>query len=352
MAAENPSRKAANNEKGKEKDKDTPPLIPPDERFWQRYSPNHEFPLSSASSAVLHVLVLGILALAGFGFIYRDGPVDVDALVIGGGGGRPDGDDGLVTGKGPKHEDLKDIADSASPTRQKLEMKGEALTEVQKLSKSLIKPEDERRFIDDDFAMGKKLTLVGEQVRERINTLQQGVASKGLGGPGKGGGKGKGTGTGFGDAEGPGRGTINKRQERQSRWTMIFNIRDPEDYARQLHALGAVLAVPGENGQYMVIEDLSARPVVARPKDISEINRMFWVDDKAGAVEPLFRVLEYRPIPTYFVAFFPLELERDLLKKELEYKRLPEGKIKETRFQVRRSNSGRYEPYVVEQEEK
>ena len=231
-------------------------------------------------------------------------------------------------------------------------MRGEDLKDIEKLPKSLIKPPDDTRMINEDLEMGKKLTALGQQVRDRINALQQGVASKGVGGTGQGGGKGSGVGPGVGEGTGPGSGTITKRQERQKRWTMIFNIRDPEDYARQLNALGAVLAIPGSHeGEYLVIEDLSKRPAVARPRSISDINRMFWIDDKPDAVEPLFRALRYQTIPSYFVAFFPVELEKELLRKELEYKHLPEDKIEETKFQIRRTG-GSYEPVVSAQEVK
>src|SRR5437588_2244362 len=350
MASAAPGRKDMNNDKGKDREKGTRPLVPPDERFWQRYSPNHEFPISSASSFLIHLFVLGCLILGARTFANWDRPVDVDALIMGGGGGRPEGEEWPNTGRFGKREDVKDVADSAAP-QVKAPQRGENLKDIGKLSKELVKDADDRRFINDDFAMGKKLSALGEQVRNRINALQQGVASKGLGGSGAGGGKGKGQGPGEGGGIGPGRGTIDKRQERQRRWTMIFNIRDPEDYARQLNALGAILAVPSDHGEYLVIEDLTQRPAVAKVKDIKEYNRMFWIDDKPNAVEPLFRVLDVKPVPTYFVAFFPQELERELLKKEVEYRNLPENRIEETRFKIVRSSSGKgYEPVVESQE--
>src|SRR5262249_3879341 len=37
------------------------PLIPPDEQFWQRYSPNHEAPLSGVTSTLLHILGIGLI---------------------------------------------------------------------------------------------------------------------------------------------------------------------------------------------------------------------------------------------------------------------------------------------------
>src|SRR5262245_32168688 len=42
------------------------PLLPPDEKFWQRYSPRHEFALSAAISISAHGLVFGGIVLFGF----------------------------------------------------------------------------------------------------------------------------------------------------------------------------------------------------------------------------------------------------------------------------------------------
>src|SRR5205085_2517874 len=39
------------------------PLVPPEERFWVRYSPHHEFPWSTVSSVALHLIGAGLVAL-------------------------------------------------------------------------------------------------------------------------------------------------------------------------------------------------------------------------------------------------------------------------------------------------
>ena len=39
------------------------PLLPPDEQFWKRYSPHHEFPLATATALFVYGLVLGISIL-------------------------------------------------------------------------------------------------------------------------------------------------------------------------------------------------------------------------------------------------------------------------------------------------
>src|SRR5579884_3305860 len=63
----------------------------PEEQFWQRYSPHHEFPLSSTASVALHILVLAFLSVAAWAALYFFGddtkPPDVSAVVVDSGGG-------------------------------------------------------------------------------------------------------------------------------------------------------------------------------------------------------------------------------------------------------------------------
>src|SRR5438094_4281572 len=74
------------------------PLVPPDEKFSQRYSPHHEFPLSSVTSFTLHFLVIAFLALAvvfapRLGCLMsNENPLPLDAVQLNpGGGGDPRG---------------------------------------------------------------------------------------------------------------------------------------------------------------------------------------------------------------------------------------------------------------------
>src|SRR5262245_1318059 len=74
--------------------------VPPQEKFWRRYSPHGEAPLSVAGSLGLHLAVGGFLLLAGFYLLAGfNAPrptipiVSVD-LAPGGGGGKPGGDGG------------------------------------------------------------------------------------------------------------------------------------------------------------------------------------------------------------------------------------------------------------------
>src|SRR5436309_1884904 len=214
-------------------------LMPPDQRFWKRYSPHHEFPLSAVSSLVLHVLGFFLIALVIGGFLFSirpdDRPPEVGAIEIAGGGGNPLGVEG---GKGKLPEEAatqRSEQQAKLPTISPVESLKNATPEPKPLN--LVKEDEGDRTIESG-ALTEALEKVNERARQQIAGL---LAPKGKGGPGEGGGKGSGVGTGEGDLTGPGKANMSQRQKRQLRWTMMFNTRDGMDYLRQLQALGAIL---------------------------------------------------------------------------------------------------------------
>jgi hypothetical protein len=334
--------------------KEDEPLLPPDERFWKRYSPHHEFPWSTVLGVTAHLLAFGLVL--GYLWVQKkqtEGaePLKVGAVVIAGGGGDPNGE-GNGPGKPSRAEDTGENPNT------KLEFKpppGPISKEMLKSARvdpleSLEFKGEDGRLLDDAPEATKRLASVGEDLRKSLFAGIQGPKQgKGEGGTGSGGGKGKGKGTGEGDLEGPGKGNISVRQRRVLRWTMIFNTTDGFDYAKQLTALKAIIAVPAANDEYTVIRDLSRRPVTGKVEDLTELNRIFWVDDQPSSVGPLAFALGLRPPPARLVAFFPPELEEKLLDLEKRYSGgKEEDQIKETRFRVRRVGRG-YEPYVESQ---
>ena len=88
-----------------------PTRLPPEEKFWQRYSPHQEMPLSTIGSFALHLLVVGGLILFAwlgwFGFGKSDNALPVDTVrfeIPSGGGGNPNGtgnEKGVGTGADP-----------------------------------------------------------------------------------------------------------------------------------------------------------------------------------------------------------------------------------------------------------
>ncbi len=325
---------------------------PPAGTFWRRYSAHHEFPLSLSSSIFLHIIgfvLLGGFLLALFGLNQeRELPVGV-IRVDGGGGGKLQGvGDNKGSGVLPSNEaiDEKDKMQSESVDKN---------LNPAKLDKPLPKPPDlnlknETPRPIDTAATDRRLGDIGDKLRVKVAGA---IAGKGKGGTGQGGGEGRGRGTGKGDEIGEGTGKLNQREKRQLRWTMIFNTRSGEDYADQLLGLGAILAIPGPDGEYLVIRDLDRRhrPVQPKKEDIKELNRIYWVDDKPQSVQSLAMALGIRPVPEHIVAFFPPELEKDLSDKELKAFRGKEDDIAETTFKVERLLS-KYVPAVQSQKRK
>src|SRR5438128_557310 len=81
------------------------PLIPPEEKFWQRYSPHNEAPLSGVTSTVIHVLAIGLLLLIVYAHSLMkiddaSRPLPVDVMKFGAGKGDRPGAGGVGLGGG------------------------------------------------------------------------------------------------------------------------------------------------------------------------------------------------------------------------------------------------------------
>src|SRR2546423_1068739 len=96
-------------------------LVPPEEKFWKRYSPHHEAPLSGVSSFAIHVLAIPLLLLVALVVSKvndddekRSVPVDVVRVNFSGGGGAKPG-----VGSGPGNNDPaeKEIGEGAEAKR-------------------------------------------------------------------------------------------------------------------------------------------------------------------------------------------------------------------------------------------
>jgi hypothetical protein len=327
-------------------------LIPPDEKFWVRYSPHHEFPLSNVTSIALHILVFGLLLLLvrqlGSKEAYK---VPVEAVRLGlsnpGGGGKRSG-----TGEGPggpapvEATTGQDNPTETRPPEDNTTQRGD-LPAVRQFVDSL--NPDARRFYQSGTPPPNLNAFAGLNESARLK-FQQGIAPRGRGGSGSGGGQGEGTGTGTGSGTGDGavgKGTLTQRERRMLRWTMLFNTNTGPDYLRQLHGLGAILAIPVREGaepDYRIVRNLTQRPAQLVAEDLSKIQRIYWVDNKPQAVADIMAALGLNLRPSHFVAFMPEELENKLFEMERRAaKGRPEDDINETKFRVKRMGD-RYEP--------
>jgi len=334
------------------------PLV--EERFWKRYSPHGELPLSGAGSFALHALVVGFLVLWGL-YLYsyfnkpsRNLPVESVRLELGGGGGSRTGEgDKPGIGHGPEaapqgQDNPQQGNKEEAPPRPDL-----TPTEVKDLS---LKFDSETvRMIQEGPDSMKAFARLNDNVRKRLSDgLRPGA---GRGGSGSGGGKGTGKGTGEGGGMGEGKQNLSRREKRMLRWSMKFNTRNGEDYVRQLRGLGAILAIPvkevkGQPPEYKIVRDLSKRPAQLLDEDISKINRIYWVDQDSStprsSVPEVMNVLGIRLRPSHFIAFMPIELEQELFKLERAHKGLDEDQIHETVFRIVESG-GHFRPEVMDQ---
>jgi hypothetical protein len=343
-------------------------LVPPEEKFWKHYSPHNEFPLSNAMSIALHVLA-GLLLVVVWLVLRQDNSNKRDDVAVidpvqldlgpntdgdprGGGGGGKDGG----TKDAPKEnigtQDPKQNTNpSASSGNVTLEDPKEGpLLEVAKVKDGA-----------SDIPIVPVPQNLSETAKKAHLVLAQATAGTGRGTKGRDGGrdggKDKGRDKGTGPGVGPGSGELaKKRAQRQLRWRLVFNqTSDGRDYRDKLKRLEAIL-VAGEfkkgtdgrpevdaRGQarllYRLIEDFRKNP---NPpiRDIRDIHRIFWIDDKSVSVDALAEAVGLRPPPRLFACFFPEKIETDLRK--LEHAKYPgdERNIIETHFHVEMRGAG------------
>jgi hypothetical protein len=341
-------------------------LVPPDERFWQRYSPHAELPLSGAGSFALHALVLGVMVLLGvygalwFGHANRSLPVEAVRLDLGGGGGSRHGQ-GDEDGKGEARVEAGNKTEETAPNPVTNQPAERPDLKVKPADRTPIKfDDDSKRYIRQTETQAARAfeKLANASTRFRVDDKPR---SYGKGGTGSGGGSGDGKGKGTGDGRGDGSsGKLTQREKRMLRWSMLFNTRNAPDYLSQLQGLGAILAVPvrenGANREYRIIRNLAARPAKLLQEDVSQIQRIYWVDDNPQSVMDVMNVLRVPVRPSHFVAFMPEALENKLFQLEKKYLDAhhpgrTEDDIVETKFRINHSGNG-YEPEVIDQKVK
>jgi hypothetical protein len=328
-----------------------PLRVPPDDTIWKRYSPHHEAPLSFVGSAALHLVVLGLLILYVVVLVawFKSQPVNlpIETVHMGGGGGNPKG-----KGDGPGIGELgKEVVgnpqegDPKSVEPEVVQRPPLTLQEANTIKQEFANDPAADRLVYSE--QGKMLARLDKEVRDK---LREGVnPGAGKGGVGEGGGKG----TGEGKKSGPGQGDgkmLNEREQRMLRWTMSFNTRNGQDYLNQLRYLGAIVAVPtGDGRDYKTCDLTKGPPYELVNDDLSNIKRIYWVDDKPSSVRSLMGALGVGSNPSHFVAFMPEELEKRLSRMEQQYRGLPEDKIYETKFDCFKGPDGKYDVRVTAQ---
>jgi hypothetical protein len=322
----------------------------PDERFWIKYSQNHELPLSVTSSLFIHALALGFVGLVLAGvlaglFTKQRRPEVMAVSVAGGGGGDPNG-----SVESPGAEAINPGTEAAKQTNAK----PEAIPPIEPKDLKVPPVTDKPLINTSEIARMenlKPMSAATDNLSTEIKKAQDRVAAahtraKGQGGTGKNGGEGSGDGTGIGDFKGPGSGPGSIKQSRKARWTLLFTTSSSEDYLHQLRDLGAIIAIPEPDGQFLVFRDLRVTPLVGRLESGAQLPQISYSDNEERSVAGFARLLHLKTTPQFFMAFFDEKLEREL--RDLEKRRYSgdESNIVQTFFQFDRIGNGKYKPRV------
>lgn len=305
------------------------PRLPPDEKFWKRYSPHHEFPLSTVASIAIHAMVGAVILCLGWMLVrsLERKPLPIEPIRLAEGGRNPLG---AGSSKGGPLPQPAEAADNTPPESVPTNTKPESDPEPLKLpERKLPDPVTKENNVLKRLLERGKTAIKGF---DRVNAETQRKLFDGLRMPG----------------DGEGFGVGQQRAKRLSRWRILVSL-NAEECRRQMRALDFVVAIPEPGGlnSHRVFRDLNV-PVRGRDEDLSNLGgRLWWsMEDEVLRVMP--QVLMLSSQPPYAIGFFPREFEEKLAVLEKRYRGRNEDEIHATEFAIeKRGNS--YEPEVVSQ---
>jgi hypothetical protein len=310
--------------------------VPPDEAFWIRYSPHHEFPLSAVTSFVLHALVVALLLLVALKLIIVDKPppppVIIGAVWMGGNrtpdiSGGSGNDRGLPAEAGDMHPDAA-RPDRDPVRRPDLKVRQGPVFDLR--DPSAPRPLPSSGAID----------TLGDKAKQKLSGLDDRASGRpSSGNPDR----------GPGNGPGPGGTILTQRDKRLLRWTLHFNISNTPDYLAQMVGLGGVLAIPVERKSddeyvYRIVRDPHRRPVQLVKDNVTRTDRIRWKDGNRESVDAMMALLGLNIRPDHFAAYMPPELEAILFELEKAHAQgHTENEIDKTEFRIRHEG-GRYFP--------
>jgi len=347
---------------------------PPEDAFYQRYSPHHEMPLSFAGSLFLHAAVIIALFAGGMGiWLVRNEagqPPSMDVVMFSGEGeGGLGGIPGLPGSGGPKSEFVPEAA-------------GQNNAKTDSNTAPLLKEIPRQEFDIPDGPMAqtpddvlRELALLSKDAEKVQSELKKAAAttkpagtsketkfakSNGTGGV-KGGTGSSGTGTGGAGSGGTG-GTggtggsprqLSKREIFAARWRFDLT-GNARQHAEKLAAAGVIVVLPEPRGRFFVrIDDLKRRPVELKPINLPRFeDAVQWRNDDYTSRDTLSKELRLPYVPAFIVLLLPQNRELKMADVEAEFAERTGRDLKGVRatlfdFQLQ---NGKYEPVVLAQE--
>jgi hypothetical protein len=349
----------------------TEPLLPPDETFWQRYSPHHELPLAGMTSLFAHGMVIGVIVLAALLMMFNwesdaGKPPSMDVVQVSGlgdgmeGAGAEPGAPGDVQSMRKEYvpnltKDPPEASTDVIPNLKEAPKKEFQVPEI-----TPVKPADDIESLLNNLEKDANNQAKKESAKSPPKlAVASGTGNpKGLGGQGgSGGGPGKGVkGTGLG-AGGPlGRKATNaeiyaKRWQFELMSSTIAG--GQKEHVAKLIAMGVIVAFVDAKGTVYFAQDLRRRPVSLKVGSMEKYNdAVKWTNQSAASIYHLAMELRLPFTPVAEVILLPKDREQAIADEEMRFAqnagRDPKT-IQNTWFDFRLRN-GAYEPVVVKQE--
>jgi hypothetical protein len=138
------------------------------------------------------------------------------------------------------------------------------------------------------------------------------------------------------------------RGARVARWVLRFQPHSSQHYLEQLDGLGAEIAFPAAGNQWQYFFHVGSPRRRSEIRDLGGENRFYWVDKRPQSVSGVARVLGI-PASRFMIVFLPDDLEKRMLKLELDHRGLTEEQILQTDFLVITAPGGNYDVKVDRQ---
>jgi hypothetical protein len=342
------------------------PLLPPEEEFWERYSPHHEMPLAAMTSLFVHGLALGLLIGGGLLLLMWGArseshrPPSMDVVQLSGPGDGNEGETGAqgLPGEANRNEAVPDPTTNVRENVPEVgDMKQPALAEIKipEINHEAPKAPDVEGMLkvlekDANSQAQKKLTPTPPAKKTATGTGNpKGVGGVGTTGKGLGSGT-KGTGTGVGGI--PGGRQATKAEIFAWRWRFDLT-GNGKEHANKLSAFGVTLAFPTPDGRVLFIQDLRRRPVALLPGNMDKFkDAVKWRNSEASSMRDLARELQLPFVPTMVIMLLPRDREDKMAEEEMRFAKQNGRSMQQVSatwfdFQLR---NGVYEPVAIKQQ--
>jgi len=311
---------------------------PPEQSFDEKYNKRLEFPLSFVSAILIHVLVGAMLvfvlfSLMGIGSDPSGVPVKLVNLE-----GMDEAGAGAV-GSGGTEEDPFFKAD-ANP-----DMSAMSIADPSRLPDVKINPQQPMKHdlpgkLPIPDANSKAFDDLAKAVQQKLLAARQGTGSQ------------NGSGSNNTPGNGPDGTGADSTFAKNMRWVLRFKVKDGQDYLDQLKAMGAEILVPKPDSEKCILIGDISKPNDQKTASDDDLKRLAkkikFSDSRPEAVKSVCKTLGLDFSPKSFWAFFPSDVEKELSKKELNYRNRRSEDIEETIFRVA-LKEGKYEIVIDEQ---